>query len=192
MVFDFLSERSKEGIKQLSNLAQSSYQGQLGRGLTDIATYTAQTNQAFANGLAKSRIQLLDNLESLFTGTSPLEDVLDDLTDILLQADLGLSTAEDIVAEVKSLYQDGGSTGGGSKKRLSKEDLKSIMRGKLIEALQDGEVGDDGDINGKTTSTTRIRFSTDPNIPTVLFIMGANGMGKVCMFDECDVKSCLS
>jgi signal recognition particle GTPase len=192
MVFDFLSERSKEGIKQLSNLAQSSYQGQLGRGLTDIATYTAQTNQAFANGLAKSRIQLLDNLESLFTGTSPLEDVLDDLTDILLQADLGLSTAEDIVAEVKSLYQDGSSTGGGSKKRLSKEDLKSIMRGKLIEALQDGEVGDDGDINGKTTSTTRIRFSTDPNIPTVLFIMGANGMGKVCMFDECDVKSCLS
>jgi signal recognition particle GTPase len=174
MVFDFLSERSKEGMKQLSNLAQAGYKGELGKGLTDIAVYTAQTNQAFANGLAKSRIQLLDNLESLFTGASPLEDVLDDLTDILLQADLGLSTAEDIVAEVKSLYQSS------NQKRLSKDDLKSIMRGKLIEAFQSSS-SEENDNNDDVNTSTRIQFSTDPNIPTVLFIMGANGMGKVCM-----------
>jgi SRP54-type protein, helical bundle domain len=179
MVFDFLSERSKEGMKQLSNLAQAGYKGELGKGLTDIVVYTAQTNQAFANGLAKSRIQLLDNLESLFTGTSPLEDVLEDLTDILLQADLGLSTAEDIVAEVKSLYQSS------NQKRLSKDDLKSIMRGKLIEAFQssneyNNDDNDDG-VDDNADTSRRIQFSTDPNIPTVLFIMGANGMGKVCI-----------
>jgi signal recognition particle GTPase len=160
MVFDFFKERSKEGLNQLEKLRESAARGQLGQGLTEAASYTATTNRAFADGLAKSRNRLLQNLESLLTGVSP-EDVLEELQDILLQADLGTNTAEDIVAEVKSLRED-------STKMLSKEDLKSIMRGKLIEALQ-------------TEKSGSIRFSTDSSIPTVLFIMGANGMGKLAM-----------
>ncbi|EEC46189.1 predicted protein, partial [Phaeodactylum tricornutum CCAP 1055/1] len=108
--------------------------------------------------LAKSRNRLLQNIEGLFTGVSP-EQVLDDLQDILLQADLGTKTAEDIVAEVKSLRED-------STKMLSKDDLKSIMRGKLIEALN-------------TELSGAIQFSPlVDKTPTVLFVMGANGMGK--------------
>jgi len=157
MVFDFFRERSKEGMDQLEKLSDAAKRGELGKGLADAASYTTRTNQAFADGLAKSRNLLLQNIETLFTGVTP-EEVLEELQDILLQADLGTSTAEDIVQEVKSLRED-------STKMLSKEDLMSIMRGKLIEVLDTGKSG-------------VIQFSPDESSPTVLFIMGANGMGR--------------
>jgi len=157
MVFDFFKQRTSEGIEQLSKLSDAAAKGQLGQGLADAAAYTAESNAAFADGLAKSRNRLLNNLETLFTGKS--EDVLEELQDVLLQADLGMKTAEDVVAEVKSLQDS-------STKRLGRDDLMSIMRGKLIETLdQEG-------------FTQAIQFSTKPRVPTVLFIMGANGMGK--------------
>jgi fused signal recognition particle receptor len=155
-VFDFFKQRSKEGLDQLSNLAEASRTGQLGKGLLDAATYTQTTNRAFAQGLAKSRNRFLQNLETLFTGTSP-EDIIEELEDVLLMADLGTATTEDIVEEVKSLRDD-------SSQLLRRDDLMSIMRGKLIEALP--------------TDGSAIQFSKDESKPTVLLIMGANGMGK--------------
>ena len=157
MVFDFFKQRTEEGLDQLKNLGDAASKGELGKGLVEAAAYTANSNQAFATGLAKSRNQLLQNLETIVTGVDP-EQQLEDLQDILLQADLGTQTAEDIVNEVKSLRED-------STKRLSKDDLRSVMRGKIIEALQ-------------TEKSGAITFSDDSSIPTVLFIMGANGMGK--------------
>lgn len=152
MVFDFFKQRSEEGFKQLNKIADASYRGELGKGLTDAAAYAANSNQAFAKGLAKSRNRLLQNLEALFTGISP-EQVLEELEDILLQADLGTATATDVVAEVQSLRDD-------SSTLLSRDDLLSIMRGKLIEALN-------------TEGSRTIRFSGLEGIPTVLFVMGA-------------------
>ena len=155
MVFDFFKKRSEEGLEQLGKLSDAASRGQLGAGLKDAAAYTRETNQAFATGLAKSRNRLLANLESLYTGS---EDALEDLQDTLLQADLGTATADDIVQEVKSLRED-------STKFLSRDDLMSVMRGKLIEALDTGK--------------SEVKFAADGDkYPTVLFIMGANGMGK--------------
>ena len=155
MVFDFFKKRSEEGLEQLSKLGDAASRGKLGEGLSDAAKYTSETNQAFADGLAKSRNRLLSNLESVFTGS---DDPLEDLLDILLQADLGMATSEDIVDEVKSLRED-------STKFLSKTDLMSVMRGKLIETLE--------------TDNRAIQFADpDGDLPTVLFILGANGMGK--------------
>ena len=156
MVFDFFKQKSTEGIDQLNKLADANYRGELGKGLRDVAEYTKASNAAFANGLAKSRVQLLENMETLFTGMSP-EDFLEDLQDILLQADLGVTVAEEVVEEVRALRQD-------STKMLKKDDLRSILRGKLIETLDTGSSG-------------AIQFSTKDDIPTVIFVMGANGMG---------------
>lgn len=155
MVFDFFKKRSEEGLEQLAQLSGSAAKGEFGAGLKDLATYTQETNQAFATGLAKSRNRLLASLEAVYTGS---EDALEDLQDILLQADLGTATADDIVEEVKSLRED-------STKFLSKNDLMSVMRGKLVEILD--------------TGSSAVRFAEeDEKFPTVLFIMGANGMGK--------------
>lgn len=157
MVFDFFKDRTKEGIDQLNNLAKSASQGQLGKGLADAASYTTERNKAFAEGLSKSRNRFLDRLEFLFTGMDP-EEMMQELEDILLQADLGIATAEDIVQEVQSLRES-------SRQRLSRDDLMSIMRGKILEALE-------------TEQSRMIQFSEQSNIPTVLFVLGANGMGK--------------
>lgn len=155
MVFDFFKKRSEEGLEQLTKLTDAASRGQLGAGLKDAAAYTRETNEAFASGLAKSRNRLLANLEAIYTGSS---DAIEDLQDILLQADLGTATADDIVEEVKSLRED-------STSFLSKKDLMSVMRGKLIEILNTGR--------------SAVRFADpDDGLPTVLFIMGANGMGK--------------
>ena len=156
MVFDFFKQKSTEGMVQLGNLADATKKGELGKGLKDVAQYTKSSNAAFATGLAKSRVQLMENMETLFTGVSS-EDFLEDLQDILLQADLGVAVAEELVQEVRALRLD-------STKMLKKDDLRSILRGKLIEILD-------------TESSGAIQFSTKPDVPTVLFVMGANGMG---------------
>jgi fused signal recognition particle receptor len=132
----------KKTGQQLSEVAQASYEGRLGEG--------------FFNGLAKSRTMLKQNLELLLTGKS--DDMMEDLLDILLQADLGMATSEDVVNEVKSLAAIG-------QRLKTREDLMSVMRGKIIEALD-------------TDKSGLIQFSEQEGTPTVLFIMGANGMGK--------------
>jgi fused signal recognition particle receptor len=155
MVFDFFKKRASEGVDQVAKLADAASKGKLGAGLKEAASYTADTNNAFASGLAKSRDRLLQNMELLMTGNS--DDLLRELQDILLQADLGMKTSDDIIAEVKSLQAAG-------QRFTSRQDIMSVMRGKLIEALDTGASG-------------TIKFSGD-KLPTVLFIMGANGMGK--------------
>ena len=163
-VFDFFKKRAEEGVDQLKNLGEKTVKGKLVEGLTDAASYTSITNANFADGLAKSRNQLLYNLDDLFNGGG---DIIEELEDILLQADLGTKTSMDVMQEVRSLRLD-------STEIFSRDDLRSVLRGKLIEALQiqpkDGEV--DEDFNPRA-----INFSNN-DLPTVLFVMGANGMGK--------------
>ena len=171
MVFDFFKQKSKEGFDQLNTLADATYKGNLGKGLVDVAAYTQASNAAFATGLAKSRVRLQEGLETLFTGMSP-EEALEELEDILLQSDLGIDVAEAVVEEVRTLRED-------STKMLSRDDLRSILRGKLIEALDTGK-------------PEAIQFSMSEDLPTVLFVMGANGMGvSTCNLFACHYYCCL-
>eukprot|EP00534_Pseudo-nitzschia_fraudulenta_P006311 CAMPEP_0201194846 /NCGR_PEP_ID=MMETSP0851-20130426/149728_1 /ASSEMBLY_ACC=CAM_ASM_000631 /TAXON_ID=183588 /ORGANISM="Pseudo-nitzschia fraudulenta, Strain WWA7" /LENGTH=548 /DNA_ID=CAMNT_0047481567 /DNA_START=164 /DNA_END=1810 /DNA_ORIENTATION=+ len=201
MVFDFFKQRSSEGIEQLSKLTDAASKGNIGQGLADAAEYTQVTNEAFAAGLAKSRNRFLGNLEGLFgaSAATSLDELLEDLQDVLLQADLGVATSEDIVSEVKSLSEANSNEDGKDPELLSREDLMSVMRGVLIETLdfetndesdveatRDDSSGDDSDTqeDGSTdpnsiTGASAIRFaSKESKIPTILFVMGANGMGK--------------
>lgn len=160
-LFDFFRQRSQEGFDQLSNIAESAKRGELGKGLTTAAAYAANTNTAFADGLAKSRNQLLQNLEAIFRGVSE-NDLLEELEDVLLQADLGAATAQDIIEEVRSLRAAARETAEGGW-MLSRDDLRSILRGKLIESLDTPE-----------RHTRAVQFAPpESKFPTVLFIMGA-------------------
>ena len=179
MVLDFFRQRAEEGVDQAKKLADAAARGKLGEGLVDAAAYTKQTNEAFATGLAKSRNKLLYGLESAFSGGG---DILEELEDVLLQADLGLSTAEDVMSEVKSLRED-------STQLFSRDDIRSILRGKLIEALevegdrrirfegmsmyQDDQAEEMEGESGDAAAPTK--GSDSGKIPTVLFVMGANG-----------------
>lgn len=125
----------------------------------DAASYTKQTNEAFALGLAKSRNKLLYNLEGLLSNEG--EDFLDNLEDVLLQADIGIQTSEDVMEEVRSLRD-------ASVDFLNRDSLKSVLRGKLLEAL---------DMGGERAMNFAIP-KEDKKELTVWMVMGANGMGK--------------
>mmetsp|Transcript_10329 Transcript_10329/g.15129 ORF Transcript_10329/g.15129 Transcript_10329/m.15129 type:complete len:587 (-) Transcript_10329:115-1875(-) len=174
MVFDFFKQRASEGVEQLSSLTDKAKRGKLGEGLSDIAVYTQESNAAFAKGLAKSRTKFLYDLDAVVNNAG--RDFLDDLEDILLQSDLGMATTEDVIEEVKYLrdFEDAATF-------FSREDLRSILRGKLLEALEPAPKND-GEEDG-ANNRRAIRFANpDASKPedklTVLFFMGANGMGK--------------
>ena len=82
----------------MKNIGEKTSKGKFMEGLADAAGYTAATNKAFADGLAKSRNQFLYNLDDMFNGGG---DFIEELEDILLQADLGTKTAMDVMEEVR-------------------------------------------------------------------------------------------
>ena len=91
----------------------------------------------------------------------------DQLEDTLLQADLGLTTTQEVLDEVRSLRDD-------NTKLFTRDDLRSILRGKLIEIL-DVQSGAE-DAYGRSMSRS-LNFAGSGEL-TVFLIMGANGMGK--------------
>jgi len=154
MVFDFFRKRAEEGVEQLSNLATSASEGRIQEGLLDVATYTEKTNEAFANGLSRSRNQLLYNLDDIINSEDG--NFMEELEDVLLQADIGVDTTEDVIEDVKTLRDE-------SIDYLNRDKLRNVLKNKLSEALEMG-----GNRNMKFSETNL----------TVWFIMGANGMGK--------------
>lgn len=154
MVFDFFRKRAEEGVEQLSNLATSASEGRIQQGLLDVATYTEKTNEAFANGLSRSRNQLLYNLDDIINSEDG--NFMEELEDVLLQADIGVDTTEDVIEDVKTLRDE-------SIDYLNRDKLRNVLKDKLSEALEMG-------------GNRSMKFS-ETNL-TVWFIMGANGMGK--------------
>ena len=155
---------------------------------------------AFATGLAKSRNQFLYSLEDIGSGGTNL---LDDLEDTLLQADLGMATTDDVLSEARFLREE-------STEIFSREDIKALLRGKLIEALgasaggsmaynrvqeragkelksntrSDESENEEEDSSSGNSFTLKFASEDDPKPISakkplsVHFIMGANGMGK--------------
>lgn len=147
MVFDFFKQRAEEGMDELAKFVDD-----------------ANKNfEAFADGLAKSRNKFLYDLEAIFDGNG---DIFEQLEDVLLQADLGLKTTQEVIDEIRSLRED-------STEIFSRDDLRSVLRGKLIETLTIDE-----ESNAERKFTRGIQFAQKEGDLTVLFVMGANGMGK--------------
>ena len=153
---------------------------------------------AFATGLAKSRNQFLYSLEDIGSGGTNL---LDDLEDTLLQADLGMATTDDVLSEARFLREE-------STEIFSREDIKALLRGKLIEALGASAGGStaynrvqekagkelksssstegESEEEGSSGNSFTLKFASEDDPKpvsakkplSVHFIMGANGMGK--------------
>ena len=103
MVFDFFKKAQTEASEQMS---------------------------AFATGLAKSRNSFLYNLEDSIASMTDGKggNLLDQLEDTLLQADLGMATTEDVLSEARFLREE-------STQIFTRDDVKALLRGKLLEAL---------------------------------------------------------
>ena len=185
MVFDFIKKAQISGVKDTRSASEQF--------------------SAFSKGLAKSRNQFLYNLEDLGSGGTNL---LDDLEDTLLQADLGLATTDDVLAEARFLREE-------STEIFGRDDIKALLRGKLLEALgasvegsteynrvidkasydlqqtnavdaSSGSEEEGIEEESKEAPSFSLKFANESDPKpisakkqlTVHFIMGANGMGK--------------
>ena len=106
-------------------------------------------------GLAKTRETLTNKIEKLIIGYADIDDdLLDDLEEALIMSDVGVKTTEKLMADVRK---------GIKKKEINTpEDLKPFLAEKISEILSTG------------SDETRIAAAG----PTVLLVIGGNGVGK--------------
>ncbi|KAG5189749.1 PFtsY, plastid signal recognition particle receptor [Tribonema minus] len=175
MVFDFFKKRATEGIKQVENIAGKAVEGKLGEALQDTAAYVKVRREAdaenfakFTQGLTKSREKFLGDLSKALGRGDTLDETLTGLEEVLMTSDIGSATTLQIIDALRDIA-------GSSESKLEPEDVNCVLRGTLIEVLGGNAVGP---LEG-ANNPSAIKFApADSGVPSVLFVMGANGMGK--------------
>jgi fused signal recognition particle receptor len=104
-------------------------------------------------GLSKSSKSITGSITSIFTKRKLDKETLQDLEDVLLQADLGLPMAERIVRAVSEGRYD---------KEIDPEEVKRILASEVAKVLKPVEVP--------------FNFGTEK--PYIILVVGVNGAGK--------------
>ena len=104
-------------------------------------------------GLSKSSKSITGSITSIFTKRKLDKDTLQDLEDVLLQADLGLPMAERIVKAVSTGRYD---------KEIDPEEVKRILASEVAKVLKPVEVP----------------FNFGAEKPYIILVVGVNGAGK--------------
>ncbi len=106
-------------------------------------------------GLGKTRENLTNKIEKLIIGYADIDDdLLDELEEALIMADVGIDTTEKLMAAVRQ---------GIKKKEINTpEDLKPFLQKEIAAILTEGDTG--------------MRAAAEG--PTVLLVIGVNGAGK--------------
>ena len=106
-------------------------------------------------GLKKTRDKFSQALKFVLSiGRKVDDELLEDLEEILLSADLGVEVASIIVEKMKAAYK--------MREIKDQEEIVSFLRKEIAEIMSGG----DGDLN------------SSPKAPTVILIVGVNGSGK--------------
>ena len=106
-------------------------------------------------GLTKTRENFTHNIERLIIGYADIDDeLIDDLEETLLMSDVGVKTTETLIAAVRK---------GIKKKEIcTPEDLIPFLEKEIVRILETGEN----------------TFHMAEQGPTVLLVVGTNGVGK--------------
>ena len=106
-------------------------------------------------GLTKTRENFTHNIERLIIGYADIDDeLIDDLEETLLMADVGVKTTETLIAAVRKGIKQ--------KEIRTPEDLIPFLEKEIVSILEADEN----------------TFQTTENGPTVLLVVGTNGVGK--------------
>lgn len=106
-------------------------------------------------GLSKTRENITNKIEKLIIGYADIDDdLLDELEEILIMADVGVNTTDKLMEAVRK---------GIKKKEINTpEDLKPFLQDRISEIL--------------TTGSDETKVAE--NGPTVILVIGVNGVGK--------------
>ena len=116
--------------------------------------------ETLEQGIAKSRVSILDKIGKAFVGKNRVDDAtLDALEDILIMSDVGVKTTIEIINKIEvRVARD---------KFVTQSELNNILREEIIALLQEHEVDKPANSNVNL-----------PNKPHVVLIVGVNGVGK--------------
>ncbi|CAM9255238.1 unnamed protein product, partial [Phaeothamnion confervicola] len=181
MMFDYFKKRAEEGVKQAQNLATKAKEGKLGEALQDAGQYVKTSIAKFTDGLSRSRERLIGDLNNLLGMKGQLDDTLESLEELLMAADIGAATTSQILGDLREMAA-------ASSEPLESDDVRCVLRGTLVEVLARAGDQPTAAASDKTIAAARsaandgsasaIRFAPPDTGPTVLFVMGSNGMGK--------------
>ena len=104
-------------------------------------------------GLSKTKTALFGGIGNLLKGFTRVdEDLLDELEELLIEADIGVNATEEIMENLRDAVDEG--------RIREKEEIVSTLHGLLIDMIGEGE-------ELKLTTT-----------PSVILVIGVNGAGK--------------
>ncbi len=107
------------------------------------------------DGLSKTRTTLVDNVKSVFTGRSAIdEEVFEELERILIEADLGVETSLELIEDMRRTAKE--------RRLTDPQALYGVLKDELTALLTPGEHG----------------ISHEDVTPVVTLIVGVNGSGK--------------
>ena len=109
------------------------------------------------DGLTKTRKSLTEKIEKVIIGYADIDDdLLDELEDALIQADVGVKTSLSLMEDVRKGIKQ--------KEINTPEDLKPFLIKRITELLNEGADAD--------------RTNLAASGPTVILVIGVNGVGK--------------
>jgi len=107
----------------------------------------------FSAGLSRTRKGVIGKLTQMFSGRPRLDDaLLDDLEEILIQADVGVDVSVQITDEIRK---------SSSGREVSMDDLKTLLKEKIVKAV-----------------SIRSNNMYEHAKPYVILVTGVNGSGK--------------
>ncbi len=129
-------------------------------GLFDIFSKKPEVTESLENGLSKTRQSFLGNIgKAVFGKTTVDDDVLDELEEILIGADVGVETTLKIIQKIQDrVLQD---------KYLNASELDTILKEEITSLLKDNKADDITEVIPKGVK-----------LPYVIMVVGVNGVGK--------------
>lgn len=125
-------------------------------GLFDIFS-AGQSKESLSKGIEKTKESLLKKISRAVVGKSKIDDeVLDNLEEILISSDVGVSTTLRIIERVQKRVS--------SDKYLNSSELNVILRDEITSLLSENKLQDD------------LPENVEP--PYVIMVVGVNGVGK--------------
>lgn len=119
------------------------------------------------NGLTKTRSNLQNNLEKIFSEKKKIDDeILENLHEVLFKADLGAKTVDKIVSHVKEKITQ-------NNEKATWEDVKPI----IVEKIRD--------IFSKQKESSPL---SEDHKPQVILVVGVNGVGKTTTISKLAAK----
>lgn len=152
-VFDFVRKAGEEQRKAFEALRE----GKAMEYVRDKVARDLEQVKKFNDGLANTREKLSRDLGNVLRGDiADLDEIMEELEEVLIMSDLGVDTVDKILDGLRSYARKEG--------LQSAEDVKQGLKQSLVTILT------------RHAHDVSLSFSQTP--PTIIMVIGANGMGK--------------